>query len=110
MIINKIKSYISGYLRINIEGYYIERFINICRKENIPVWSIKKEQDVRLTFSIKIKDFKKVCKIAKNTKCKLKIKKKRGFPFLLNRYRKRKIFAIFLILVIILIGMSSNYV
>lgn len=110
MIINKIESYISGYLRINIEGYYIERFINICRKENIPVWSIKKEQDVRLTFSIKIKDFKKVCKIAKNTKCKLKIKKKRGFPFLLNRYRKRKIFAIFLILVIILIGMSSNYV
>lgn len=110
MIINKIKSYISGYLRINIEGYYIERFINICRKENIPVWSIKKEQDIRLTFSIKIKDFKKVCKIAKNTKCKLKIKKKRGFPFLLNRYRKRKIFAIFLILVIILIGMSSNYV
>lgn len=110
MIINKIKSYISGYLRINIEGYYIERFINICRKENIPVWSIKKEQDVRLTFSIKIKDFKKVCKIAKNTKCKLKIKKKKGFPFLLNRYRKRKIFAIFLILVIILIGMSSNYV
>lgn len=110
MIINKIESYISGYLRINIEGYYIERFINICRKENIPVWSIKKEQDVRLTFSIKIKDFKKVCKIAKNTKCKLKIKKKKGFPFLLNRYRKRKIFAIFLILVIILIGMSSNYV
>lgn len=110
MIINKIESYISGYLRINIEGYYIERFINICRKENIPVWSIKKEQDIRLTFSIKIKDFKKVCKIAKNTKCKLKIKKKKGFPFLLNRYRKRKIFAIFLILVIILIGMSSNYV
>lgn len=110
MIINKIESYISGYLRINIEGYYIERFINICRKENIPVWSIKKEQDVRLTFSIKIKDLKKVCKIAKNTKCKLKIKKKKGFPFLLNRYRKRKIFAIFLILVIILIGLSSNYV
>ena len=110
MIINKIESYISGYLRINIEGYYIERFINICRKENIPVWSIKKEQDIRLTFSIKIKDFKKVCKIAKTTKCKLKIKKKKGFPFLLNRYRKRKIFAIFLIIVIILIGMSSNYV
>ena len=110
MIINKIESYISGYLRINIEGYYIERFINICRKENIPVWNIKKEKEIRLAFNIKIKDFKKICKIAKTTKCKLKIKKKKGFPFILNRYRKRKIFAIFLILVIILIGMSSNYV
>ncbi len=110
MIFKNLESYISGYLRINIEGYYIERFINICRKENIPVWNIKKEKDIRLTFSIKIKDFKKICKIAKTTKCKLKIKKKKGFPFILNRYRKRKIFAIFLILVIILIGMSSNYV
>lgn len=110
MIFKNLESYISGYLRINIEGYYIERFINICRKENIPVWNIKKEKDIRLAFNIKIKDFKKICKIAKTTKCKLKIKKKKGFPFILNRYRKRKIFAIFLILVIILIGMSSNYV
>lgn len=110
MIFKNIESYMSGYLRISIEGYYIERFINICRKENIPVWNIKKEKDIRLAFNIKIKDFKKICKIAKTTKCKLKIKKKKGFPFILNRYKKRKIFAIFLILVIILIGMSSNYV
>lgn len=110
MIFKNLESYISGYLRINIEGYYIERFINICRKENIPVWNIKKEKEIRLAFNIKIKDFKKICRIAKTTKCKLKIKKKKGFPFILNRYRKRKIFAIFLILVIILIGMSSNYV
>ena len=110
MIVKTIQNYITGYLRISIEGYYIERFINICRKENIPVWNIKKEKDIRLAFNIKIKDFKKICKIAKTTKCKLKIKKKKGFPFILNRYRKRKIFAIFLILVIILIGMSSNYV
>lgn len=110
MIFKNLESYISGYLRINIEGYYIERFINICRKENIPVWNIKKEKEIRLAFNIKIKDFKKICKIAKTTKCKLKIKKKKGFPFILNRYKKRKIFAIFLILVIILIGMSSNYV
>lgn len=110
MIFKNLESYISGYLRINIEGYYIERFINICRKENIPVWNIKKEKDIRLAFNIKIKDFKKICKIAKTTKCKLKIKKKKGFTFILNRYKKRKIFAIFLILVIILIVMSSNYV
>lgn len=110
MIFKNLESYISGYLRNSIEGYYIERFINICRKENIPVWNIKKEKEISLAFNIKIKDFKKICKIAKNTKCKLKIKKKKGFPFILNRYRKRKIFAIFLIIVIILIGISSNYV
>ena len=28
-------SYILGYLKISIEGYYIERFINICKNDKI---------------------------------------------------------------------------
>ena len=33
MIIKKIITYIYGYLRTVVEGYYIERFINICRNK-----------------------------------------------------------------------------
>ena len=40
----------------------------------------------------------------------MKIKKKKGLPFILHRYKKRKIFAILLILVIALIMVSSQYV
>ena len=39
-----------------------------------------------------------------------KILRKKGIPFLLNRYKKRKIFAIFLILVMLIIFISSKYV
>lgn len=110
MLIKIIFNYIIGYIRISIEGYYIERFINICRNNKIIIWNLKRDKNVKLELNIGIKDLKKVAKIAKKTKCKMKIVKKRGIPFIFNKYRKRKIFFAFLILIIILLIISSNFV
>ena len=110
MPIKILLNYLLGYLTISIEGYYIERFINICKSKKIPVWNLKKDKDIKLYLKIGIKDFKDVCEIVKKTKCKVKIIDKRGLPFLLHRYKKRKIFLFFLIVLIILIGLSSNFV
>lgn len=106
-----ILSYIFGYVRIAVEGYYIERFINICINNKILIWNIKREKGgAKVFLNVGIHDFKKLIQIAKKTKCKIKINKKKGIPFVLNRYRKRKIFAIFLGLVIIAITISSKYI
>lgn len=110
MFIKILFSYIVGYLCIEIEGYYIERFINICRNEKITIWNLKRNKDIELLLNVRIGEFKKICKIAKKTGCKIKIKNKKGLPFLLNRYKKRKIFLILLIMLVILIGVSSNFV
>lgn len=110
MFIKIIFNYIIGYIRISIEGYYIERFINICRNEKITIWNLKRNKNVKLELNIGIKDLKKVAKIAKQTKCKIKIIKKKGLPFLFNRYRKRKLFFVFLLVIIIGLGISSNFV
>ena len=110
MFIKILLNYILGYVRITVEGYYIERFINICRKNKIIIWNLKRDKSVRLNINIGIKDFKEIKKIAKKTKCKVKIIKKKGLPFLFNRYKKRKIFFGFLLLILILIGISSNFI
>lgn len=110
MIIKKIINYIYGYLRIVVEGYYIERFINICRNRNYMMWNIKKVNDINLALNIEIKNFKEICEIAKKTQCKISIKSKRGLPFLLNKYKKRKLFVLFLILIVGIIFVSSNFV
>ena len=110
MFIKIIVNYIIGYIRISIEGYYIERFINICGNEKITIWNLKRNKNVKLELNIGIKDLKKVAKIAKQTKCKIKIIKKKGLPFLFNRYRKRKLFFVFLLVIIIGLGISSNFV
>ena len=110
MIIKILFSYVMGYLGITIEGYYIERFINMCRSKKIAIWHLKRKDDVQLDFRVSIHDFKEICKIAKKTKCKVKIRSKKGFPFLLHRYKKRKIFFILLIILIFLTVLSSNFV
>ena len=110
MLIKIIVSYLLGYLRISIQGYYIERFINICRNEKITIWNLKRNKDIELILNASIGEFKKICKIAKKTGCKVKIKNKKGLPFLLNRYKKRKVFLVLLIMLVILTGVSSNFV
>ncbi len=110
MFIKIIFNYIIGYIRISIEGYYIERFINICRNNKIAIWNLKRDKNVKLELNVGIKDLKRVAKIAKKTKCKMKITKKKGLPFLFNRYKKRKLFFAFLIVIIIILAISSNFI
>lgn len=110
MFIKILFGYIIGYLRICVEGYYIERFINICTNNKILIWNLKREKNIRLYLNIGISDFKKITEVARKTKCKVKIIKKKGLPFVLNKYRKRKIFAMLLLVVIFTIMLTSNYI
>ena len=81
--------YIFGYLNIYVEGFFIERFINICLSKRIMLWSLTRENSTSLNAKISVGDFKKIKEAVKKSKCKLKLKDKKGLPFLLKRYRKR---------------------
>lgn len=110
MFIKILLSYLIGYITITVEGYYIERFINICRNKKIPIWNLRREKNVKLTLNIGINDFKEITRIGKKTKCKVKIVRKRGLPFIFNKYKKRKIFVGFLFIFIALLIISSNFI
>lgn len=99
-----------GYVRIEVEGYYIERLVNICTNKKILIWNLKKRSDVKLYLNIGIKDFKKLYTISKSTNCKIKVLQKKGLPFLFNKYKKRKLFVLFLIIVFLVVFISSKYV
>lgn len=103
-------AYIFGYLEIKVEGYFIEKFINNCLKSNIFLWNIKRKRTTIMTCNIGVKDFKNIKKILKQTKCRIKIEKKKGLPFTFNKYRKRKIFALLIFIILIIIAILSNFV
>ena len=92
MFIKILFSYLRGYLRIEVTGYYIERFINLCNSNHILTWNVKKGKSANVLMNVELKKLKEVIKLAKKVKCKVKIKRKRGLPFILNRYKKRKVF------------------
>lgn len=110
MYIKILLNYILGYVNIIVEGFFTERFINICMSKNIFLFNIKKDKSSIIYANVGIHDFKNVIQIAKQTKCKVKIKKKSGLPFIFNRYRKRKIFVGALAIIICVVIYLSNFI
>lgn len=110
MYLQSIQNIISGYVNIVVEGYYIEKFINICRNKGIYLGNMKRTKTTIINTNVPIKEFKNVAKIAKSNKCKIKIKEKKGLPFFLNKYRKRKIFAISLLVILIVLLVLSKFI
>lgn len=102
--------YFFGYINIDVEGFFIERFINICISKKIFLWRLSRINSTKLRARIGISDFKKIHNIARKTKCKVSIDSKKGLPFLLHKYKKRKIFAITLFVIAILIFGLTRFV
>lgn len=103
-------NYILGYVNIQVEGFYIERFINMCISKSILLWNMNRKKSSILNTNISISDLKKIRSVAKKTRCKIKINQKKGLPFIFNKYKKRKFFAVFLFLVIVILIISSNFI
>ncbi len=110
MYIQILKNYLLGYVRVTIEGYFIERLMNLCLKKGILLWKSNRKKSTLLETNVSIQDFKRMVKFAKQSKCKIKIKQKKGLPFLFHKYKKRKIFFFFLCLVVAGIVFLSNFV
>lgn len=102
--------YLLGYVNIEIEGYFIERFMNMCTSQKIFLWNLKRPKTTIMKANVSIQDFKRLRKIAKQTKCRIKIGEKKGIPFLFKRYKKRKIFLLLFLIVIIGIITLSNFI
>ena len=90
-MLTRILRYMKGYVRIRITGYSPERFLNLCKYKNIPVWGLLPGRNF-YDMNITIAGMKKLKPILRKTGTNLRIKEKIGLPFFLFRHRKRKIF------------------
>ena len=89
MMLN-IWQYAKGYVRIKVTGFGLERFMNMVAFRGIYIWdAMRTAQGVEL--NVTIAGFKMLKGCGKKTKCRIKIIQKIGLPFLLHRYRKRKL-------------------
>ena len=70
MFIRILLGYVIGYLRIEVTGYYIERFINLCNSNHILTWNVKKGKEANLFLNIEVKKLREVIKIAKKLNVK----------------------------------------
>ena len=110
MIFKILLNYITGFVNITVEGFFIERFINNCIKNKIFLWSIKRNNSSILTANISINQFKRLHKISNKTKYRIKLNSKHGLPIIIHKYRKRKVFIIAIMPILLGIIILSKFI
>ncbi len=107
-MITKIMAYCKGYVIIHATGYFLERFLNICTREDILIWDIERSGN-QMRAKVSIKAFCHLRRAARKTRTKIRIKERYGLPFLLRRNRKRRgIIAGVLIFAVIICYFSTH--
>ena len=90
-MIVRILKYLRGYVRIKIEGYSPERLLNLCNANGLLIWDVM-NQGLIYELCISVKDYRKLRPYARKTGTRITILKRNGFPFFMNRFRKRRMF------------------
>lgn len=110
MKLRYINTYVKALLDVEAEGFFVERLINLCKINNIKIWDIVYINTGKITFKMASKDYKKLKPYIKRSKCKVRIKTKRGIYFDLFRYRKRRLFIYLVAFLLVLFFVASNFV
>ncbi len=80
-----------GYVRIRIEGPVPQRFMNLCSVHQISLWDIQAENG-SMEMNVSVSDFFLLKPLLKKTKTKVVLTEKRGLPFRMQKWKKRKVF------------------
>lgn len=102
-------NYLKGYVRIRLKGGSPERFLNLCSNNNILIWQIIRVED-EYEMYLSLKAFKELKGIIRKTNVKIKVIEKKGFPFFLYKYRKRKMFFAGIVVCAVFVYILSLYV
>ncbi|UJL44876.1 sporulation protein YqfD [Virgibacillus sp. NKC19-16] len=107
---HKQGAFITGYVTILIKGDRPELFFQRCMQQGIPVWDVKKTDDDTCSGNVRLRDVKEIKAIKRKTDYKLAFTDKKGYPFFIKRFIKKKPLMIGLIMSIMLVIFLSNII
>ena len=110
MFANKIFHFVKGYVIIRVIGFNIERFLNICQRRSIRLFSIGKRTDTGILVCVSVSDFGKIGSAADETGSHIRIIKRCGLPFLVKNLKKRYALIVSFFLLAVLFFSSSFFI
>ena len=88
MLLLKLIRFLSGYVVFSARGGFPERFINLCRLNKINLWELKSSGSV-IYACTDCGEYKRIRHCARKSGMKIKIQRKCGLSFFLNRHSRR---------------------
>jgi similar to stage IV sporulation protein len=97
-------------VNVEVEGYYIEKFLNKCINNGILVWGVKHKKTTLIEAKVGVSDYKKIKNTASYNGCIVTKIKEKGIPIIIKKYKKRQGLLIGIILVVTIIFALSKFV
>lgn len=91
-MLQNVYRFVVGWLCIEFYGDYASRCLNLCSRHGICMWHIRRLNDQTVALHMYVRDLHKLRPILRKTHVRLRICGRRGLPFIVRRYRMRKMF------------------
>ena len=78
-----------GYIEFEMEKGDFERFLTLCAKNEVRIWNIERKNG-KITACTTISGYKEFLIFRRKTRAKIRITKKKGFPFFIKPILRRK--------------------
>ncbi len=102
-------TWLTGYIKIKIQGDNRERLVNIFSANNIHLWNVEKK-DNYITACMSYKNFRLSKEYMKKTGADVYLVEKNGLPYFVRQYKKRYGFVIGFILFFVMIYIFTMFI
>lgn len=110
MLAIKLWNYLRGYVIIKVKGLSLERLLNLALAHDIYLWDVKRLSNTEILATISIEGYRSIEDLVRKVGCEVQIVYRKGFPFLLDYFKKRKMLALGILLFIIIISLFSSMI
>ncbi len=88
MLVLRFLRFLFGYVSFTARKGFPERFINLCRNRNINLWNLRSDNGI-ISACTDSMNYRKIRPVARKSGMHVRIKRKYGLPFFLNRHSHR---------------------
>lgn len=84
-----------GYVIVQVEGLGLERFLNRAMGDGVRLSNVRRISRTQMTMEMSARDFiEKIPPVRRKYRCRVRILKRKGIPFVLARFRWRKLLVV----------------
>ena len=91
-----------GYVDVRLYGHQVNRFVNLCSRNGVHLWNIKRDVEHFLRVFLRLSDFYSIKPFLRKTRTKLRVIRRHGFPFWCHRHPHLKWFPVLILLILCL--------
>lgn len=109
-MLQRLVNALRGNVRLEVEGAFPERFLNLCAQRGILFWNVEWLEDTRLRLTVTRRGSRQAAPLGERVLCTVTPAAQHGMPYFLARFRRRYAFWVGLSLSLAAVCILSSFI